>query len=248
MGDQPNALKYHLKALVIRKKVLDSQHPSTATSYNNIGETYRATGDHSKALEYHLKALVIWERVLGKQHPATATGYNNIGVTYGAMSDHTNAYHYAKKAFTIFLQQRDNNFAVLDNAQKKQYLTANERWIDFLLLHANRYQKTLLDKKSLQQATQLEQATLNDWLAYKGSLLDSENRLISLAKTSKDPVIQQKYQQLVQHKQMYATLYQRYPIGNKGARLRRKNTLALYQQKITTLEQEITQAANFFFS
>jgi len=240
MGDHAKALKYKLKALAIWEKVLGKQHSITATGYNNIGSTYGDMGDYIKALQYQRKALAIREKTLGKQHPFTGISYNNIGSTYGDMGNHPKAYEYAQKAFAIFLQQRDNNFSALDSAQKKHYLIANENKIYFLLDHANHYQKTLFNNKDILQSVQLAQTTLNDWLAYKGSILDNENRLVSFAKTSKDPAIQQKYQQLVTLKQTYSTLNQNYPKNEKQQETW-KQKLKQYETQIATLEQEITQ-------
>ncbi|MCL2049446.1 MAG: tetratricopeptide repeat protein [Defluviitaleaceae bacterium] len=39
-GIYEEALKYHRKALVARKKFLGEKHSATANSYNNIGEIY----------------------------------------------------------------------------------------------------------------------------------------------------------------------------------------------------------------
>jgi len=239
MGDYSKALEYESKSLAIREKVLGKQHPDTALSYNNIGKIYGVMDDHSKALEYQLKSLVIREEVLGKQHPHTAISYNNIGSTYNDMGDHSKAYQYTQKAFAIFLQQRHNNFFVLDTSQKKQYLSANERMIDNLLHYTNKYQQTLLKNRTPQQAIQLVQTTLNDWLAYKGSILDSENRLVSFAKTSKDPAIQQKYQQLVTLKQSYSTLNQSYPSEKQQEAW--KQQLKQHKTQIAALERDITQ-------
>ena len=77
-GDYDKALEYLLKALAIREKVLGTEHPSTATSYNNIGMVYDNQGDYDKALEYFQKASEICEKVFGPEHPYTQTVRENI--------------------------------------------------------------------------------------------------------------------------------------------------------------------------
>ena len=77
------------------------QHPSTATSYNNIGLSYGNLGDYPKALEYHFKALAIREKVLGKEHPDTAMSYNNIAGVYDSQGDYPKALEYHFKALDI---------------------------------------------------------------------------------------------------------------------------------------------------
>ena len=100
-GNYPKALEYYQKALEIREKVLGLEHPSTATSYNNIGAVYDSTGDYPKALEYYLKDLQICEKVLGLEHPHTASSHNNIGVVYFNMGDYPKALEYYLKALAI---------------------------------------------------------------------------------------------------------------------------------------------------
>ena len=89
MGDYPKALEYYQKALAIKEKVLGEEHPSTATSYNNIGGVFDSRGDYPKALEYYQKALAIFEKVLGEEHPNTATVRNNIRATHRAMGNYS---------------------------------------------------------------------------------------------------------------------------------------------------------------
>ena len=60
--------------------MLGNEHPSTASTYNNIATVYYNQGDYAKALEWLGKASVIFEKVLGKEHPRTASTYNNIAI------------------------------------------------------------------------------------------------------------------------------------------------------------------------
>ncbi len=99
---------FYDKALVINHRLLSlcesflgTEHPDTATSYNNIGLVYQEQGDYTKALEYLFKALAIKEKVLGMEHPDTATSYNNIGLVYDEQGDYTKALEYYFKALEI---------------------------------------------------------------------------------------------------------------------------------------------------
>ena len=86
----------------ICEKILGQEHPSTATSYNNIGGVYDNLGDYDKALEYYSKALAICEKVLGPEHPSTATAYDNIGGIYYSQGDYDKALEYFSKALVIY--------------------------------------------------------------------------------------------------------------------------------------------------
>ena len=104
LGAYDKALEYDEKAVVIRENVLGTEHPSTATTYNNIGLVYwkrGGQGDYDKALEYYEKALEIKEKVYGIEHTSTATSYNNIGLVYKAKGDYDKALEYYKKALKI---------------------------------------------------------------------------------------------------------------------------------------------------
>ena len=90
-----------LKLILQNESTYGAEHPSTATSYNNIGFVYRNQGAYDKALEYYFKALTIREKVLGTEHPDTATSYNNIGTVYDSQGAYDKALEYYFKALTI---------------------------------------------------------------------------------------------------------------------------------------------------
>ena len=98
---QEKALEYHKKALRIQEQALGTDHPDTASSYNNLAAVYKALGEFDKALEYHQKALRIKEQALGSDHPATATSYNNLAAVYYDLRDLGKALEYHEKALRI---------------------------------------------------------------------------------------------------------------------------------------------------
>jgi len=69
MGEYSKALEYFEKSLEIMKIALPANHPSLATSYNNIGWVYRNRTDYKKALDYFHRALDILQRSLRLNHP-----------------------------------------------------------------------------------------------------------------------------------------------------------------------------------
>jgi len=96
-----DALEWCQKALAIREKVLGTEHPDTAASYNNIGSVYYSMGEYDKALEFLLKALAIKEKVLGTEHPDTAASYNNIGGVYDSKGEYDKALDFSLKDLSI---------------------------------------------------------------------------------------------------------------------------------------------------
>jgi len=101
IGQYLKALEYSMRALEIQHKVLGEEHPSVATSYNNLASIYQATGDYNKALEYSMRALEIQHKVLGEEHPSVATSYNNLASIYDARGDLSKALEFLKKSLQI---------------------------------------------------------------------------------------------------------------------------------------------------
>ena len=90
------------KGLEIYLKVLGPDHPSTATSYNNIGAVYKNQGDYEKALAEYRKGLEIQLKVLGHNHPSTAGTYYNIAWAYDAKDDLNNALPNFQTSFDVY--------------------------------------------------------------------------------------------------------------------------------------------------
>ncbi len=100
-GNHNQALAYYMRALEIQHKVLGKEHPSVATSYNNLASIYQAIGDYYKALEYYMGALELQHKVLEKEHPSVATSYNNLASIYQAIGDYDKALKYYMRTLEI---------------------------------------------------------------------------------------------------------------------------------------------------
>jgi tetratricopeptide (TPR) repeat protein len=82
-GRHAEAIPLQLQELAWVERVLGPDHPTTATSLNNLGFLYGHQGAYDKAEPFHLRALAIREKALGADHPITATSLNNLGFLYG---------------------------------------------------------------------------------------------------------------------------------------------------------------------
>ena len=224
IGDYPKALEFLTKALDIDEKVLGKDHPGTASSYNNIGSVYYRMGDYTKALDFYTKALNIQEKVLGKDHPDTVTSYNNIGQVYSIMGDYSEGYSYSKKAYYAFKLNRDRNFEILSNEQKKRFLEANNNFLPKLLKSGYSYQQTTKDKKALSQ--EIYEIFIND----KGILLDDENTIAMLKNISQDKNLISKIDSLDSLKRAYAKLAGTMPKPEEAKS---------YQEKLKALGEDI---------
>ena len=227
MGNYSKALEFYTKALNIYEKVLGKDHPSTAVGYNNIGYLYSDMGDYPKALEFLTKALNIREKVLGKDHPHIASNYNNIGSVYSRMGDYPKAYSYSKEAYNIFKTNRDKNFEILSNEQKKRFLEANRWYLPHLLTNGYSYQQTAKDKEALGQ--EIYEIFIND----KGILLDDENTIAMLKNISKDKDLTSKIDNIDSLKRAYAKLAGTMPKPEEAKS---------YQEKLKALGKDIEKA------
>jgi tetratricopeptide (TPR) repeat protein len=75
------------RALAIREKLLGPEHPSTATSLNNLALLLEAQGDLAGARPLYERALAIHEKLLGTEHPSTATSLDNLAGLLEAQGD-----------------------------------------------------------------------------------------------------------------------------------------------------------------
>ena len=227
MGDYAKALEFHTKALDIDEKVLGKDHISSINIYNNIGNDYYYIGNYPKALEFHVKALNIHEKVLDKDHPHAATIYNNVGSVYNKIGNYNKAYNYSKEAYYIFKANKDKNFEILSNEQKKRFLEANRWYLPHLLKSGYSYQQTTKDKKALSQ--EIYEIFIND----KGILLDDENTIAMLKNISQDKNLISKIDSLNSLKRAYAKLAGTMPKPEEAKS---------YQEKLKALGEDIEKA------
>ncbi|SFN73117.1 Tetratricopeptide repeat-containing protein [Formivibrio citricus] len=87
--------------LAIRERFLAPEHPSTATSINNLAALYRAMGQYAQALPLYQRALVIAEKSQGPDHPRTATSLNNLALLYDNMGQYAQALPLYQRALAI---------------------------------------------------------------------------------------------------------------------------------------------------
>jgi len=76
-GRYPEAEPLYLEALDLRKRLLGDNHPSVATSLNNLAGLYYSQGRYPEAEPLYLEAINIFRERLGENHPHTQTVYQN---------------------------------------------------------------------------------------------------------------------------------------------------------------------------
>jgi CHAT domain-containing protein/Tfp pilus assembly protein PilF len=125
MGNYAKAEPLLQEALEIAKDAFGPNHPSVATSLNNLAILYSNVGDYAKAEPLLQQALQIDIKALGPEHPDVATGLNNLATLYSEMGDYAKAESLYEQALQIWKKALGeehpytagtlNNLAVLYN-------------------------------------------------------------------------------------------------------------------------------------
>ena len=143
-GELELALKEHMKALEMKKKVFGVQHQEIAISYNGIGEAYLFTkNDYYNAEKYLYLSLDLWEKPGVEVSKELAKTYYNLASANRFNEDYEKALAYASKALQTYSglpqdHQRyiNNCYSLLANIyhEKKDFKNAielNQRAIEF---------------------------------------------------------------------------------------------------------------------
>jgi tetratricopeptide (TPR) repeat protein len=81
-GDYEQAKPLYERSLAIREKVFGKEHPSVATSLNNLALLYQTQGYSGQAKPLYERSLAIYEKAFGKEHSSVATSLNNLAALY----------------------------------------------------------------------------------------------------------------------------------------------------------------------
>lgn len=103
-GEYPLAQSALEQALYLAQQCLEANHPTIATSLNNLGLLLMDMGDLVGAKRHAEQALAIQEQVLGKNHPHVAISLNNLGLILQELGDYAGAKSYAEQALAIDAQ------------------------------------------------------------------------------------------------------------------------------------------------
>ncbi|CAF0871705.1 unnamed protein product [Didymodactylos carnosus] len=105
MGHYDKAQEYNELFL----KSLPENHPSIATTYNNICGVHFHQGNYVEALNCYKNTLEIQLKSLPKNHPSIATTYNNMGLVYSNQGNYVEGLNYYRKTLEIQLESLPEN-------------------------------------------------------------------------------------------------------------------------------------------
>ena len=102
LGRYEEAEPLYEQALAIAKGSLGDDHPSYATSLNNLAGLYQTLGRYEEAEPLLRQALEIRRRVLGEDHPDYALSLNNLAFLYQTQTRYEEAESLFRQALGIF--------------------------------------------------------------------------------------------------------------------------------------------------
>ncbi|MEM7167049.1 MAG: tetratricopeptide repeat protein, partial [Planctomycetota bacterium] len=101
-GKYDEARRLYERAQAIEIKVLGPEHPSVATSLNNLGALLKAQGKYAGARRLYERALAITEKALGAEHRSVAMRLNNLAVLLEEQGKYDEARPLHDRALAIF--------------------------------------------------------------------------------------------------------------------------------------------------
>ncbi|MEH1809595.1 tetratricopeptide repeat protein [Nostoc sp.] len=137
------ALPWFEQCLEVTKKRLGEEHPSVASSLNNLALLYDSQGRYSEAEPLYIQALALCRKLLGEEHPDVATSLNNLAELYRSQGRYSKAEPLYIQALVLrrqllgeehpFVATSLNNLASLYGSQGK-YSEAEPFYIQALAL------------------------------------------------------------------------------------------------------------------
>ncbi|MEO0458251.1 MAG: tetratricopeptide repeat protein [Cyanobacteria bacterium P01_A01_bin.114] len=95
--------------LTMTEQRFGPEHPSTATSLNNLAGLYESMGRYSEAEPLYVRSLEISEAQVGPEHPDTATSLNNLAFLYVSLERYQQAEPLYVRSLKIKQVQLGNN-------------------------------------------------------------------------------------------------------------------------------------------
>ncbi len=108
-GRYSEAEPLYNRSLAITKEQLGDNHPSTATSLNNLALLYQSQGRYSEAEPLYNRSLAITKEQLGDNHPSTATSLNNLALLYQSQGRYSEAEPLYNRSLAITKEQLGDN-------------------------------------------------------------------------------------------------------------------------------------------
>ncbi len=138
------------RSLTIAEKALGPDHPSVATSLNNLAAPYEAQGRYTQAEPLLKRSLAIREKALGPDHPFVATSLNNLAALYFGQSDWRQAARHWRRATDVLTRRANRNSTTIQGVggEKQSEVAQNEQYFWGLIKAVFRDEKSKKDQQT----------------------------------------------------------------------------------------------------
>jgi tetratricopeptide (TPR) repeat protein len=89
------------RALAIRERIFEPDHPDVAQSLDELALVYCHQGRYTESQSLSERALAIWERALGPDHPDVAQSLNSLALAYWEQARYAEAEPLHERALAI---------------------------------------------------------------------------------------------------------------------------------------------------
>ncbi len=103
------AIPYFEQCLSLSEQRFGPNHPTVATSLNNLALLYKTQGKYAEAEPLYGQSLTIWKKQLGEDHPDVATSLNNLAELYRAQGKYEEMEPLLKRSLEILEKQLGEN-------------------------------------------------------------------------------------------------------------------------------------------
>jgi predicted Zn-dependent protease len=106
--------------LVVEKRVLRAEHPSTLTSMCNIASSLSGQGKYTQAEEMESEVLVVEKRVLRAEHPDTLATASNLASTLCSQGKHAEAEEMQREVLALQNRPADGSGVCADVCKQRK--------------------------------------------------------------------------------------------------------------------------------
>jgi tetratricopeptide (TPR) repeat protein len=123
-GAYEQALPWYEQCVSATRERLGEEHPSVASSLNNLAGLYDSQGRYTEAEPLYVQALELRKRLLGEEHPSVASSLNNLAGLYDSQGRYTEAEPLYVQALELRKRQlganHPNTVTIRENLQSLQ--------------------------------------------------------------------------------------------------------------------------------
>ncbi|MEH0158593.1 tetratricopeptide repeat protein [Limibacter armeniacum] len=216
-GRWSDAESLYKEAMFIRGKVLGTHHPAYAESLHNLAGLYQKMGKYGSAESLYQQALELKKETLNTTHPSYAESLHQLAELYRKTGQYQMAESMMVQAAKIKLSEYKNELGGSSEAEKKQFLEANQGFFENLdhifIEQTNKWSDSLLESRFEIQ------------LALKGFLLNSVQGIKHRILKSGSPKLIEEYHKWQSVQEQIAR------VGNLSAEERKKQGVSLRELK-----------------